>query len=308
MTPQVIVPRRLAALASVPQVLPYQGSKRRLAHAIVALLPSDTAALLEPFAGSAAVAVAARHAGVVEQAHLRDLNAPLIALWQRILAEPEQLATAYERLWERQVSDPRTFYDQVRARFNETRDPALLLYLLARCVKAAVRYNRLGEFNQGPDNRRLGAKPATMRSRLLRTSGTLRGAVVSPGDYADLLLSAGARDVAYLDPPYQGVSSARDNRYVRGLDRTGFLAVLAAAVTSGVSFLLSYDGATGAKVYGEPIPADLGLLHLHLDAGRSAQATLNGRQLATVESLYVSPALVARLGGQRDTIARLTTR
>jgi len=32
----------------------------------------------------------------------------------------------------------------------------MLLYLLDRCVKGAVRYNKEGWFNQSPDKRRLG--------------------------------------------------------------------------------------------------------------------------------------------------------
>jgi hypothetical protein len=33
-------------------------------------------------------------------------------------------------------------------------------------VKAAVRYNATGEFNQSPDNRRMGALPETMRAHI----------------------------------------------------------------------------------------------------------------------------------------------
>jgi DNA adenine methylase len=64
--------------------------------------------------------------------------------------------------------------------------------------------------------------------------------------------------------------------------------LLGETVASGVATVLSYDGATGDKVYGPPLPADLGLRHLALPAGRSAQATLLGRDEQTVESLWVS--------------------
>src|SRR5262249_7606801 len=65
---------------------------------------------------------------------------------------------------------------------------------------------------------------------------------------------------------------------------------------AGVAFLLSYDGSTGERRHGEPLPANLGLRQLPVPAGRSAQATLHGREARTVESLYLSPALVDRLG------------
>jgi site-specific DNA-adenine methylase len=88
---------------------------------------------------------------------------PLVELWQAIIESPEKLARQYETLWRAQHEDRRQYYDQVRGEFNRTGRPDCFLYLLARCVKASVRYNANGEFNQSPDNRRLGALPETMR-------------------------------------------------------------------------------------------------------------------------------------------------
>jgi DNA adenine methylase len=303
--PVQLTPRRLAGLADVPHALPYQGSKRRLAHVIVRLLPADTDRLLEPFAGSAAVSLAARHLKIGGTAWFSDINAPLIGLWQRILDDPYELADTYGRMWVEQRADPAAYFLSVRTEFNEQHAPHHLLYLLARCVKAAVRYNRDGDFNQGVDHRRLGVRPDLMRSRLVRASATLAGSRAGVADYRDVLARATERDVAYLDPPYEGVSATRDHRYVAGLPRSEFVTAMIAAVASGTSFLASYDGRSGDRVYGEPLPADLGLLHLHLDAGISSQATLNGESAATVESLYVSPALVRRLGGVDEVVGRL---
>lgn len=298
-------PVRLPILRDVPHALPYQGSKRALAHAIIPLLPAGTETLVEPFAGSAAIAIAARHSGTVQRAIIGDINEPLMALWRRILKDPEALADDYTGLWREQQADPRAFYDTVRTRFNATKEPHLLLYLLARCVKASVRYSRNGDFNQSPDNRRLGARPETMRRRLTETSRTLTNTVAVFGDYADLLLNADRSAVIYLDPPYQGVSNVRDNRYMRGLERAGFEERLRQAVQAGISFILSYDAVTESQHYGDEVSPDLGLSHLHVVAGRSSQATLQGVEKVTVESLYLSPALVERLGGEGQVTQRL---
>jgi len=305
-TPTPLAPRRLPQLVGVPHALPYQGSKRRLAHAIVPLLPPDTARVVEPFAGSAAISVAARYLRIGGSAWISDINAPLMALWRDILDTPGALAAAYQRMWRDQTTDPQVYFADVRRAFNATHEPRHLLYLLARCVKAAVRYNRDGEFNQGADHRRLGARPEIMRRRLLHTSAALAGSHVEVAGYESVLAGADKDDVVYLDPPYQGVSVTRDHRYVAGLPRDAFVAQLAAAIDRGTSFLVSYDGASGGKSYGTPLPAELGLMHLHLDAGTSSQATLNGRVASTIESLYVSPALVRRNGGRDALIARLT--
>jgi len=300
----VLRPRRLDALLGVPHALPYQGSKRALAHAIVPLLPADIETLIEPFCGSAAVAVGALYAGATPRVVLRDVNAPLVGLWQQIIVDPDGLATEYQKIWDGGSTDPAGQYAAVRDRFNAEHRPSDLLYLLARCVKAAVRYNAKGEFNQAADNRRLGADPARMRLRLHRTAEVLVGrTLVTSGDYAESLRTARTLDVVYLDPPYQGTSGPGNGRYLAGLPRADFTAELQQATHAGTSFIVSYDGSTGGRTYGDDLPTELGLLHLHVAAGLSSQSTLSGEAEQTIESLYLSPALVERLGGRAVILA-----
>jgi len=286
---------------NIPQPFPYQGSKRKLAPAILAALPENTAALIEPFAGSGAVSLAAAHGGKAQRFVLNDINAPLMALWERIIDQPAVLALHYERLWQAQQGREKAFYFHLRDEFNRTHSPHCLLYLLARCVKAAIRYNRQGEFNQSPDNRRKGMYPQTMQANLLRTSQLLRGrTVITALDYREVLHNVQPLDVVYLDPPYQGVSQNQDPRYLQGLSFEALTAALYDLNAKSVSYLISYDGRTGTKAYGRPLPDALGLLHLEINAGRSTQDTLLGRNGVTYESLYLSPALSARLDVPRQ--------
>jgi DNA adenine methylase len=53
-------------------------------------------------------------------------------LWERIIADSSALADDYEQLWRTQLSGPRVFYDDVRAKFNATKEPHLLL--LSTCA------------------------------------------------------------------------------------------------------------------------------------------------------------------------------
>lgn len=97
----------------------YQGSKRKLAPDIVALIPEGARRLVEPFAGSAAVSLRALAEGRVGQAWLNDANAPLMALWEVAINRPDELAECYTQLWHAQLGDRRAFYDRVRDRFSE---------------------------------------------------------------------------------------------------------------------------------------------------------------------------------------------
>lgn len=279
----------------VPHPIPYQGSKRQIAAAILAKLPAESGRLVEPFCGSAAISLAAMQAGLVQSCWLNDANEPLIRLWTEIVDQPESLADRYEALWSDQSGREREFFNEVRAEFNRSHQPHHFLYLLVRSVKSVIRYNSRGEFNNTPDNRRRGTRPADMRRTLAAASQLLRGKCrLTHLDYADVLQRCTPQDVIYLDPPYRGVSRRRDPRYGAGIDHEQFCRELALLNRRGCRYLVSYDGRTGEKTFGDPLPAELGLVQLEIAAGRSSQATLLGRSQVTYESLYLSPSLAAQ--------------
>ena len=294
-------------MRGIPHPIPYQGSKRLLAPLILERFPDSVATFYEPFAGSAAMSLAAAAWAPDTRLRIGDSLAPLVGIWSLILADPTRLAADYERLWHAQQADPRGFYDETRSAFNDDGGPARLLYLLARCVKNAVRFSRSGDFNQSPDNRRLGRRPAKMRDHILRAHGLLRGrAETSPGDYADLIRGATPNDLVYMDPPYQGTSGPADRRYHQPFDRARFVSELGGLIDRGVPFIVSLDGRTGAKTYGPELPAGLGLTRVVLHAGRSSQATLSGRVTETYESLYLSPGLAREGAPLRRSVGELT--
>jgi DNA adenine methylase len=107
-----------------------------------------------------------------------------------------------------------------------------------------------------------------------------------------------------MDPPYQGTSGERDSRYLAGLSFDDFVVALDGLNARGLRYAISYDGRTGDKSYGEPLPSYLGLAHVELEAGRSTQSTLLGREEHTVESLYISPALASEIGAMPQKASR----
>ena len=280
----------------IPHPIPYQGSKRNLATEILRYFPERVTTLIEPFAGSAAITLAAAARELAARYVINDLNKPLVDLWRAIVGSPEQLARQYEELWRAQHEDRREYYDKVREDFNRTGRPDHMLYLLARCVKASVRYNASGEFNQSPDNRRMGALPATMREQVLGASQLLRDKTECTSvDYREAVAQATPDDLIYMDPPYQGVCGEHDPRYLKGVLVDEFVEVLESLNYREIKYLVSYDGRTGDRVHGRKLPDRLRLHLIELDAGRSSQATLLGRSEVTVESLYLSPALAESL-------------
>jgi DNA adenine methylase len=280
----------------IPHPIPYQGSKRNLAKYILPFFPLEIKTLFEPFAGSAAISIAAAVHGKATHFHINDVNQPLIALWNEIINNPEGISNQYESLWIEQQGNERKFYDIVRDNFNKTKRPDYLLYLLARCVKASVRYNANGDFNQSPDNRRLGRNPKQMKDDIFAVSNLLRNkTTLTSADYKEVLKKATPKDLVYMDPPYQGVCATGDPRYFSGIDFDEFMQELKNLNNRNVPFILSYDGRTGKKSYGQNLPDGLGIYRLEVEAGRSTQATLLGRDEVTIESVYLSNNLIQKL-------------
>lgn len=285
---------------AVPHPIPYQGSKRKLATRILELISGEQIQnLYEPFSGSAAFTLAAAQQNAAQHYFINDSLEPLSKIWSMIIHDPKTLADNYEFIWNGHTQDALGHYYKMRSEFNEDHDPAKLLYLLARCVKSAVRFNDRGEFNQSADKRRLGSKPERVRREIFNAHGVLAGQATSTAlDYADVIAEATSRDVVYMDPPWQGTSGERDTRYHQVLDRQKLISQLEALNSRAVPFLLSFDGRLGNKSYGDMLPAELKLTRLELHAGRSSQATLAGRNEETFESLYISDHIRLRLERQ----------
>ena len=276
-----------------PHIVQYQGSKRILAPQIMQYMPKHFNRLIEPFSGMAAISIAVAQTRRTAQYYINDLNAPLVNLLKTAVEEPHALIEKYTPLWNKQFEygdeHANHFYD-VRAQFNEgDESPENMLYLLARCVKGAVRYGKEGKFNQSPDKRRHGTNPRNIESNVHSVSSLLKGkSKFSALDYREIFEMAQPGDLVYMDPPYQGVTNTRDNRYFSGVPFVEFADALELLNKKNVDFLISYDGECGGKEYGEELPAELGCKKMLLNAGISSQATLLGRKEITFEALYVS--------------------
>ncbi len=276
----------------LPHPIPYQGSKRKLAPVIGRYLPSEIGTFYEPFCGSAAMTIYAAHKGVAKRYVLGDSLEPIVRLQQAIVELPTETSSLYRTIWEGQKEGDHGYFNRVRDRYNEDGNPVDLLYLICRCVKNAVRFNKTGRFTQSHDKRRLGMHPDKMDKAIAGVSVLLKGKTeYRMGDWLETTADATPDDFVYMDPPYLGTSVGPDKRYHQQMTQEPLIEGLASLNARGIPFGLSYDGMTGDKEYGPPLPDHLGMTRLLLHAGVSSQATLSGRKADTVESLYLSEGL-----------------
>lgn len=286
----------------VPHLVQYQGSKRLIAPEIIKFFPEEVDRIVEPFSGTCAMSILTSAENRCNNFWINDINQPLIRMMEKCINNPEKLTEEYRAIWSGQFEEGQNnvdYFYKIRKEFNEgKKDPARMLFLLARMVKGSVRYNAHGELNQSCDKRRYGTKPEIVRMNALEISELMREKTIfTCKDYKEVLKKTRPGDLVYMDPPYQGTSNTektRDNRYIQGVDFDEFVEELAKLNTRGIDFVVSYDGKTGDRVIGKQLPAELELEHIYINAGRSAQATLNGKKEVTYESLYISKNLTYR--------------
>lgn len=280
----------------IPHPIPYQGSKRNLADQILRYFPEEFERLIEPFAGSAAITIAAAFYYKANHFIINDINTPLTELWDKIINNPKSVVKDYYDIWQGQHGNEEEYYYKIREKFNDTHNPEYLLFLLAKCVKAAVRYNAQGNFNQSPDKRRLGRNPQMMRDDILRVSQLLKGKIeIYSSDYSKILEASNSNDLVYMDPPYQGTGLNGGFNYSGNIEFDNFVISLFELNQRNVPYILSYDGRTGSKTFGIPLPQDLNLTKIEINAGRSSQATLLSRHEITYEAVFLSPSLVSKI-------------
>lgn len=84
---------------SVPHIVQYQGSKRILAPQILRFMPKRFSRMIEPFAGTAAMTIAAAMENRADQYVVNDINAPLVGMLEEAIECPQRLLGNYARIW-----------------------------------------------------------------------------------------------------------------------------------------------------------------------------------------------------------------
>jgi len=271
---------RRPAAGEVPSILKWTGSKRSQAAQIAELAPPHDR-YIEPFLGGGAVLYHLAREGAVAS----DLYAPLIGFWTMARDEPQALVADYAEQWRRLQDDLPGYFYAVRERFNASKQPTDLNFLMRTCVNGIVRFSKDGDFNNSFHLSRRGMLPGSFEKAVQAWSARIQGVTFVARDYRETLAEAKAGDFAYLDPPYAG----NHQRYIGGIDEAALFAALDDLNRRGVCWALSFDGQRGETVYRAEVPSALYKRQLALISGYSAVAkVLNGPVETVSEALYLS--------------------
>lgn len=126
--------------------LKWAGGKYGALPNILNTVPEKGSVLVEPFVGSATVALNTNY----EKYILSDLNADLIHLFQMITKNPDSTLKDALTLFSGRENNPDAYY-KIRKQYNQSNDPderaILFVYLNRHCYNGLIRYNSSGYFN-----------------------------------------------------------------------------------------------------------------------------------------------------------------
>jgi DNA adenine methylase len=199
---------------------------------ILGHLPT-TGRFLEPFTGSAAVAINASHAGIVAA----DRNRDLISLYNHVTHETEAVLQHCASLFT-PGNNSEVAFRKLREEFNHDPSPtlrrsALFIYLNRHAFNGLCRYNSKGQFNV-PFGRY--KAPRVPEAEIRVFAQRAQRIQFRLGDFETLMDEAGPGDAVYCDPPYVPISaSASFTSYEKGGFGVAEQARLAAAARQAAS-------------------------------------------------------------------------
>lgn len=181
--------------------LKWAGGKFRVLDHILAELP-DGNRLVEPFAGSAAVAL---NAGF-PNALVADTNADLINLFVSIQVDVGKFIDETKKLFVPETN-AREAYGKLRSEFNESSDAfrrsTIFVYLNRHAFNGLCRYNSRGLFNVPFGKYK---NPVFPEDEIISFSKAARRMRFKHQGFADTMAAAKEGDVVYCDPPYVPLS------------------------------------------------------------------------------------------------------
>ena len=207
---------------------------------ILALVPPTSRRLVEPFLGSAAVAL---NLGFEENI-LADSNADVVGLYQSLAADPENFVRECRRLFSSATNTETAFY-RIRDEFNGTRDvfrrACLFVYLNRHGYNGLCRYNSKGGFNV-PFGKY--DAPYFPSEEFAHMTDLLAKAELRCADFRMVIADASRGDFVYCDPPYSPVSvTANFTSYAKGgfthADQVDLVAACQAAAERGATVVVS---------------------------------------------------------------------
>lgn len=258
-------------------LLKWIGSKQRTAPLIARWFPRRFGTYFEPFLGAGGVL------GTLAppRAVAGDAYAPLMAIWDKLAADPDGLVAWYRARWaDAQSDDPKAVYERIRARFNAAPNGPDLLYLSRACYGGVVRFRKKDGAMSTPCGPHRLLHPDKFARRVAEWAERTAGVRFRCADFRETLADAKAGDLVYCDPPYSHAQAILYGAQAFRLE--DLFAEVARLKAAGVHVALSLDGAKRGQALAVDLPDGLFArsVDVELDRSRLRRFQLRGGTVA----------------------------
>jgi len=177
----------------------WAGGKRKLIPQILNIMPKKFKAYHEPMVGGGALFFEL----APDSAHLNDLNSELIETYTAVKNDPEALIKALKKLKNTQSDYLKVRATKVRSAISKA---ARFIYLNKLCFNGLYRVNADGIFNVPycKDETKNHVEEQVIRE----ASKVLQTANLTNHNYLEALTKVKAKDLVFIDPPYDGTFSS----------------------------------------------------------------------------------------------------
>ena len=183
-----------------------------MANTIYELKPQWCSRLVEPFVGSASVALNVPASKYL----LADVNRDLISVYQNLVEHGTSFIRACQVLFCPE-NNTEEAYVRMRKEFNTTvdahRKACLFVYLNRHCFNGLMRYNATGGFNTPFGRYR---DPRVPTSDMQKFLSRLSQAEFVVSDFRPIMEQTGSGDFVYCDPPYVPLNETGFTAYAKG--------------------------------------------------------------------------------------------
>ncbi len=215
-------------------ILKWAGNKTDLMPELLAHLPKGPR-LVEPFAGSCAVMMAADYPHYL----VADINPDLINMYQQIKDDPEFFIMIIAGLFKQNSEDD---FRRIRQHFNYGKSSgkvwraAAFLYLNRHCYRGLCRYNKSGGFNVPYGNYK---QPYFPEAEIWAFAEKAKRATFICAGYEATLNQLLPGDVIYCDPPYDGVFTGYHSNGFTEADQRSLASILERRSSEGYPVVVS---------------------------------------------------------------------
>jgi DNA adenine methylase len=248
------------------QLLKWIGNKQKFASELITYFPKDFGAYYEPFLGSGAVLAAL----APKKSFASDIFKPVIEIWQQLQIDVVTVIKWYqERYALIDIIGKKEAYARVLASYNAKPNGADLLFLSRVCYGGVVRFRKADGYMSTPCGPHKPMPPKNFEERARIWAARTAGTTFIHSDFAKILETAEAGDLAYLDPPYVDCQSIIYGAQAFSLPR--LFETISNCKARGVRVALSIDGTkkSGNKEVKIPMPEGLFEREIFVSLGSS---------------------------------------